>query len=427
MTTTPMQPTTPTAAPTGAQTPFACTRRQAVLGLLAAALLPSRRRTPRRLVLVWLDGGASHLDTFDCKPEAGVHIRGDLGSQRTPLDGVFVGERLSRLAVRLPRCALVRSLTHGEGNHDRGSHLLLTGRRPSPVLVHPSLPAALWRNPSAAALPAFVAIPDAPEFGGAGFLPASAGPFEVGGDPGRPEFAVRGLGASADAVRRQGLLATVDGLDGPARSPAERARDGCVQKALAMSRDPAVRAAFDLGQEASEVRERYGRHRLGQSCLLARRLLRAGTRAVLVRDVGWDHHQRIATALTYGFPPKLDALDQALAALLDDLEDGDGDTVLCVASEFGRTPRLNPGGGRDHWPRAQSVLLYGAGIARGVAHGSTDAQGEEPAADACSPADLFATLVHALQADEDAVLRTPDGRPVRLVQDGAAPIAAVLA
>lgn len=403
-----------------------CTRRQLLAGLAALGLVPAIRRSPRRLVLVWLDGGASHLDTFDGKPEAGGHIRGDLGSRRCGIDGVWISEHLPRLAERMPRCALVRSLTHGEGNHDRGSHLLLTGRRPSPVLVHPSLPSVLVRDQTARALPAYVAVPQAPDYGGAGFLPAAAGPFEVGADPGRPGFVVRGLQPRDGNARRLDLLARVDALGGGPRSPAEQDRDRFVQQATAMASDPAVRDAFSLEHEPAEVRERYGRHTLGQSCLLARRLVRAGVRTVLVRDAGWDHHQRIARELTYGFPPKLSALDQALAALLDELEDGAGDVLVCVASEFGRTPRLNPSGGRDHWPRAQSVLLYGAGIARGVAFGTTDERGEEPASDATSPADLFATLVRALQLDESAVLQTRDGRPVRLVPEGAAPIAAVL-
>jgi uncharacterized protein (DUF1501 family) len=221
----------------------------------------------------------------------------------------------------------------------------------------------------------------------------------------------------------------MDRLDGAPRSAAEADRDRFLRQARQMSGDPEVRAAFDLGAEPAELRNRYGRHRLGQGCLLARRLVRAGVRAVLVRDVGWDHHVGIARELTYGFPPKLQALDEALGALIDDLErSGLGDeVVVCLASEFGRTPRLNPGGGRDHWPRAQSVLLYGGGIRRGVAFGTTDHKGEEPASDPCSPADLFATLLAALGEDQDAILRTADGRPVRIVEEGAAPIRAVLA
>ncbi len=405
-------------------------RRDLLAGLSALALVRTRR-SARRLIVVWLDGGASHLDTFDCKPEAGVHIRGDLASVRAPLDDVFVSEHLPLLTARLPRCALVRSLTHGEGNHDRGAHLWLTGKRPSPVLVHPSLPAvvahdAMLQATSPTSLPAFVCIPDVPQYGGAGFLPALCGPFEVKGDPGRPDFRVRDLAPHGDNERALALLAQLDALSGNAQTEPERDRDRFLRQALTISGEPEVARAFDLTTESTEVRERYGWHRLGQSCLLARRLVSAGTRAVLVRDVGWDHHNKIASALTYGFPAKLHALDQAVSALLDELENGDGNVTVCVASEFGRTPRLNPAGGRDHWPRAQSALLYGGGLRRGVVFGATDAHGEEPLRDPVSPADVFATLVAALQLDQGAVLRTADRRPVRLIDEGARPIRDVL-
>ena len=256
---------------------------------LAALAIARLTRSPRRLVLVWLDGGASHLDTFDCKPEAGVHIRGDLGSVRAPLSDVFVSEHLPLLAQRLPRCALVRSLTHGEGNHDRGTHLWLTGKRPSPVLVHPSLPAVIAHSCPETALPMFVSIPDAPMYGGAGFLPAPCGPFEVGGDPGQRDFRVRDLTPRADSTAALDLLATVDRLGDTGRlaktgrTSDERSRDRFLQQALTLSRDPAVARAFDLCAESNERRERYGLHRLGQSCLLARRLLEGGVRGIPAR------------------------------------------------------------------------------------------------------------------------------------------------
>lgn len=388
-------------------------------------LLPSfarlgGKRAPRALIVVWLDGGMSHLDTFDAKPEASIEIRGDLPTMRAPLDDVFVSAHLPQLAERLPRCALLRSVTHGEGNHDRGAHLLLTGHRPSPVLVHPAL-GAVFGHDTANALPAYVAIPAAPEYAGSGFLAATRAPFVTGGDPGRPDFSVRDLVGTARGQRVQELRERLDALDRDAGVAV--ARDRFVHRADDLSADPAARASFDLSAEAPELRERYGRHRLGQSCLLARRLVEGGVRTVLVADNGWDHHQRIDTALTYGFPPKLRALDQALAALLDDLRQRElEDRVLvCVASEFGRTPRLNPAGGRDHWPRAQSVLLCGAGIKPGVV-GRTDARGEEPAERPIAPEDLFATIVTALGLPADQVLHTADGRPVRLIAAGAAPV-----
>ncbi len=388
--------------------------------LPAWSLAGARQR--RALILVWLDGGMSHLDTFDCKPEAPVEVRGDLPTMRAPVDGVFVSAHLPQLAARLPRCALLRSLSHGEGNHDRGSHLLLTGHRPSPVLVQPAL-GAVFGHDDDGAMPSYVAIPRSVEYGGAGFLPASRGPFLTGGDPGRADFAVRDLADVPSRQRVHVLRQRLDALDRDAAGAVEAERDRFVLRADRLSKDPEARRWFDLAAEDAAMRQRYGRHRLGQSCLLARRLVQGGVRTVLVTDTGWDHHQRIDTALTYGFPPKLAALDQSLAALFDDLRQQqlDDQVVVCVASEFGRTPRLNPSGGRDHWPRAQSVLLWGAGIRPGVV-GATDARGEEPSERPIAPEDLFATLVAALGLDLDMVLHTADGRPVRLVAPGAAPV-----
>ena len=411
-------------------------RRSFLYGLAAAPLLrlpatPARRGQARALIVVWLDGGASHLDTFDGKPGAPVDLRGDLRCRETPLEGVFFSEHLSQLAALMPRCALLRSLSHGEGNHDRGTHYLLTGRRPSPVLVHPSLGAVLAAGAGDSdATPAYVCIPDAPDYGGVGFLPQTAAPFEIGGDPSRPDFAVRDLQARASDRRALGLVDELDRLDGAPRSASEAARDRFLRQARDLSAEPETRAPFALDDEPPAVRQRYGRHRLGQSLLLARRLVERGTtRIALVRDRGWDHHVGIARALTYGFPPKLTALDGAVSALIEDLDHrGLSDRVaVCVASEFGRTPRLNPAGGRDHWARAQSVLLFGAGLRRGVVVGRTDARGEEPVERPLSPADLFATLLTVLGSDTERILHTPAGRPIRLVEDGAAPIAEILA
>ncbi len=409
-------------------------RRTFLGGLAALPVLSSRwarvpLRRPRALILIWLDGGMSHVDTFDCKPEASPDVRGDLAAVKSSVDGVFVSSHLPGIASRLDRCALLRSVTHGEGNHDRGSHLLLTGHRPSPVLVQPAL-GAVFGHDGEGTLPPYVAIPEPDEYGGAGFLPATRGPFAVGGDPGRPDFAVRDLavdGSEAVPARAHELREALDRLDGAPRGAAEAERDHFVAMARRLSMDAGAKRWFDLAAEPPELRQRYGRHRLGQSCLLARRLVQGGVRTVLVADRGWDHHLNITNALTFGFPPKLRALDEAVSALLDDLREQqlDDSVLVCVASEFGRTPRLNPQGGRDHWPRAQSVLLHGAGIRPAVV-GRTDARGEEPVERAIAPAEVFATLVAALGLDPELVLRTSDGRPVRLVADEASPVHEVL-
>ena len=200
------------------------------------------------------------------------------------------------------------------------------------------------------------------------------------------------------------------------------------KQARALSRHRAASEAFDLDREDPDLRSRYGRHTLGQSCLLARRLVERGVRAVLVRSKGWDDHQNIMNALTTGFPPKLPALDQAVGALFEDLRKRGllENTVVWLASEFGRTPRLNPSGGRDHWPRAHSTLLFGGNAASGVVVGETDARGEEPRTDPVSPADVFATVVAALDLDLDHSMTTPDGRPIMRTAEGASRIAQAL-
>jgi hypothetical protein len=410
----------------------ALTRRSFLRGLAALPLLPRlpglpRRETERSLILVWLDGGMSHLDTFDGKPDATPEIRGELKSARCALEGVFVSEHLSEVGKRLDRCVLVRSLTHGEGNHDRASHYLLTGHRPSPVLVHPCL-GALPEPDASRALPSFVAIPSAPDYGRSGFLPITRGPFEVHGDPGRGDFVVPNLAPPAGLEGAIALRDALDQLDGEPRSEAEAARDRFRRQARALAADPEARSSFDLRAEPTELRARYGPHRLGQSCLLARRLVQRGVRVAMVHMPGWDDHQNIKSAMTYGFPGKIFMLDQALGALLDDLREKELEerVVIALLSEFGRTPRMNPLGGRDHWPRAQCALLAGAGLRKGVVIGKTDERGEEPSEDPVSPGDVFATLGAALRLDLEATLRTADGRPVRLVEEGAAPIAKAL-
>ncbi len=412
-------------------------RRSFIQSLGALACLPrflagspEFLRGDRALILLWMDGGMSHLDTFDGKPEAPVAIRGDLPSMESALEGVFVSAELDRIAAMMDRCALVRSLTSPEGNHDRGSHHVLTGRRPSPVLRYPSFGSVLGAMfVSSNPMPPYVAIPDAHPYAKQGFLPAAQAPFEIHGQPGRSHFKVKDLESSVPMDRALALLKALDEIDGPPRSASEAARDEFLERARYVSATPEVRERFDLKKESASMHQRYGRHFLGQSCLLARRLVEGGVRSVFVRYKGWDHHRSIAKELTYGFPPKLEALNQAVPALYRDLEERGmlEKTTVLLASEFGRTPRLNPSGGRDHWSRASSALLFGAGIRRGAVFGKTDARGEEPIEDAVSPADLFHTVMAALGMDLEKIWETPDGRPVRLVEEEAQLIRPLLA
>ena len=375
----------------------------------------------RSLILVWMDGGMSHIDTFDGKPEAPPDIRGDLVATESSLEGVFVSEHLPRLSALMNRCALIRYITSPEGNHDRGSCYMLTGRRPNPVLTYPTFGSIFGHEPvhDSNLVPAYVAIPDAHEYARQGFLPITRGPFEVGGSPGDRDFSVKDLVPPSPLEQAMRLLQKVDQLDGGPKSESELGRDRFLDQARFLSFNPRVRSMFDTSQEDEPTRTRYGHHFLGQSCLLARRLVENGVRTVFVRFKGWDHHQGIASALTFGYPPKLTALDQAVSALHEDLDRRDmlGNTTVMVASEFGRTPRINPAAGRDHWSRASSALLFGAGLKQGVVVGKTDPRGEAPVERPVSPADLFYTLLSALGADLDQKLHTATGRPIRIVEE----------
>ena len=388
-------------------------------GLLSGTELLGK--SERSLILIWMDGGMSHIDTFDGKPEAHPNIRGDLISKESSLEGVFVSEGLPRLSKRMPHFSLLRSVTSPEGNHDRGSCYMLTGRRPNPVLTYPSYGALIGQEEITPdhPVPPYVAIPDSHYYAGHGFLPLARGPFEIGGRPGSSGFKVKDLEPAPEMKQAIELLKKVDQLDEGARSDSEIARDRFLNQAQYLSLNPEVRGMFDLKRENQETHQLYGRSFLGQSCLLARRLVEGGVRTVFLRDKGWDHHVGIKQALTYGFPPKLEAMDQAVSALHEDLDRrGFLDRALVmVASEFGRTPRINSSGGRDHWARASSVLLFGAGIRRGVVVGETDPKGEAPVERPVSPADVFYTVLSALGADVDRSLHTPDGRPIPMVED----------
>jgi len=381
-------------------------------------------RTADRCILIYLNGGLSHLDSFDPKPDAPREIRGEFDTIPTSLDGVRVTSHLSKLARWLDRTALVRSITSPEGNHDRATHYMLTGWRPSPSLVYPSLGSVVARETQRqAALPSYVAIPAEIEYAGAGYLSAAFEPFELFSDPADDAFAVRDLTPAVRGprmARRRRLLEELGELAPGLERDA--ARDANVRQAFRLLESPEARAAFDLGREERDVRQRYGHYSIGQSCLLARRLVEAGVSFVTVDDPGWDMHADLYRRMAGMHPGKLPEMDMAVAALLEDLDDRGllERTLVVVTTDFGRTPKLNSIGGRDHWPRATSILLAGGGIRRGVVHGSTDRFGELPDEDPVSPADVACTIYRCLGIDVDKEYRTSLGRPVRISKDGRA-------
>ena len=387
---------------------------------LLAMASPSAKA--KSCILVWLNGGPSHLDTFYLKPDAPREIRGEFKPIPTSLDGLQICEHLPRIAKVMNRCSLIRSVTSPEGNHDRATHYMLTGWRPSPALVYPSLGsvAAKELGPGLE-LPIYIAIPAEIPYSGAGYLTAAFEPFAIGSNPSRPGYQVRDLDITVPErrfERRKEMLKAVEELSG--RLEASAPRDANMAQAYRVLSSKEAHAAFDLSREKPATRDRYGYTTIGQSCLLARRLVEAGVKFITVNDDGWDTHQSIFKTLSTGFPGKLPELDMAFSSLTQDLDERGllESTLVILMGDFGRTPKLNSAGGRDHWPRASSVVLAGGGIRRGSVHGASDANGELPSSDPVEPQDVAATIYACLGIDFRKEYRTSLGRPVKVLERG---------
>lgn len=405
----------------------------------AAAPALAKPAGAKACILIWLDGGPSHLESFDPKPNAPVEVRGPLDSIQTKIPGVRVGECMPRTAEIMDRITLVRSLTSPLGEHGVGTHYMLTGYQPTPVLEYPAYGAALAEvRQQRSVLPSNIAVPKFDNaLSGNGFLPTQTAPFTVGGNPDSPNFKVRDLefypGLTLDRLqRRKQMVAQLDHLHRKLQQ-ADVAEDSALQRAYQLAASKEAKQAFDLNEEPQSIRNLYGRGGgagIGQSCLLARRLVQRGVPFVTVGSTGWDTHQNIRT-LKERFAgdrnAHLPSMDRAFAALVKDLELQGmlEDTLVLVMGEFGRTPKINAGGGRDHWPNAYSVAMAGGGVPRGAVVGQSDALGERPADQPVTPADLAATIYCLMGLDPAHELHTSDGRPVRLAPDGATPIAEI--
>lgn len=265
---------------------------------------------------------------------------------------------------------------------------------------------------------------------GAGFLGSSFGPFSIASDPARPDFQVKDLdyypGLDGDRLkRRRRFLQEIDAVD-QSLSAGNVTLDPLFEQAFRLIDTPEAKRAFRLEEESEATRSRYGSRTFGQSCLLARRLIERGVGLVSVLQTGWDTHQNLVLSLRDGFSGAkvgvglVPTFDQAFSALIGDLhERGMLDETLVVAmGEFGRTPKLNTGGGRDHWPRVFSVVLAGGGVRGGQVIGASDRIGESPMERPITPADLANTIYRLLGIDPDSELITPDGRPIRINQGG---------
>ena len=405
----------------------------------AAAGRPNR--PPRACIFLFFLGGPPQHETWDPKPDAPVEVRGDLRPIPSATPGLWVGELMPRTARLTNKIAVLRAVQTGDPAHSSSGYYMTTGVPHAPPGVENAKPGApndwpslgamvrkVWPRPTL--LPAAVTLPEESANDGnltwpgqdGGFLGRSADPWLVACDPAATGFAVPGLGLPADVpaqrlADRRGLLGVMDHRPG-----GRAARDGHadrVRQALDLITSPAARRAFDLEAEDPRTRDRYGRHRFGQSVLLARRLVEAGVPLVRVNwtrvpgapnNGHWDTH----TKNTEGLKRLMPLMDEAYSALLDDLADRGllDDTLVVWAGEFGRTPRINPAGGRDHWGNAFSVALAGGGVRGGVIYGATDRIGADPKDGRVRPQDLTATVFHCLGIPPTTEVIDHVGRPL---------------
>lgn len=391
---------------------------------------------PTSCILIWLDGGPSHIDSFDPKPDAPAEIRGEFQPIRTRVSGMYFSENMARLAAISDKLTIVRSIHHDQNNHGAGNHYMMTGA-PTRIPVscgafvsfHPSMGSVVSAERGAHhGLPAYFSIPEMSRSGGPNFLGARHAPFVVSDNPNSPTFRVRDVAIPRElddgrAIGRRDLRSRLDQMaryhDRAAGDPV-LGIDENFQQAVSIMNSAAAQKAFDMEREPSRIRDLYGRTTFGQQALLARRLVEAGVPFITLYSGGWDHH----TDIFAQFRTRGRALDAVIAALIDDLDQrGMLDTTLVLMlGEFGRTPQISTlsgqsTAGRDHWSNAMSVLVAGCGTPRGQVVGATDRRGYAPIEKLYSPENFVATVYTKLGINPDKILYASNGRPSHLVSD----------
>ncbi|MEI8383888.1 MAG: DUF1501 domain-containing protein [Planctomycetota bacterium] len=397
------------------------------------------------VILIWLDGGPGHMDLYDMKPEAPAEYRGFWNPIRTNVSGMEITELFPLQAKCADKFSLVRSLHHDNGDHFTAGHYMLTGRGgvsgadtqgKYPFIGSIATKSTGARQPG---MPPYVAVPYGmsiglrPGYFGANYVGAAYNPFETEGDPNAANFSVQNIQMSGGMTvsrldDRAALARSVDRLrrDVETKGMVD-AMDRFDRQALELVTGTAARRAFDISLEDPRIRDKYGRHNWGQSVLLARRLVEAGTTFVTVHFGGWDHHWDLKAGMERYLP----MVDTAVAALFEDLtQRGLYDDVLVVlCGEFSRTPRMNDGGnggapmsmgtpGRDHWGNAMFCLMGGGGVQGGRIYGSTNRLGEVPQDRPVKPADIHHTMFHLLGVDPHINFLNHSGRPVPSLEPG---------
>ncbi|PYI87815.1 MAG: DUF1501 domain-containing protein [Verrucomicrobia bacterium] len=400
-------------------------------GVLGMAAKPNGKQV--NCIMIWLDGGPSHYETFDPKPDAPSEIRGEFKAISTSVPGIQFCEAVPHLAKAADKLTIVRSICHKDPNHGGGNHYMMTGA-PTPVPVacgafvtfHPSFGSVVsYHRGIQNGIPAYMSMPQVSRSGGPNFLGGKHAPFVINGSPNDKSFQVRDVVLPREisegrAATRRELRGSLDRMkryaDKLADDPAVTF-DQYYQQGIDLVLSPQAQAAFDVHREDEKAREAYGRNDFGQRLLLARRLVEVGVSWVTVYYGGWDHHTKIFEGFKGEHGKKM---DQGVAALITDLDERGllDNTMVIMLGEFGRTPKVNKDAGRDHWPHAMSVLMAGAGIPRGQVVGATDAKGYYASEKVYRPEDFAASLYTKIGIDPNQTLHTNTGRPVQLVSNG---------
>lgn len=396
--------------------------------LQARSQAPLAKAKAKRCILMWMQGGPSHIDTFDPKPDAPAEIRGEFGTVPTALPGVRFAEVAPMLAKQANQLAIIRGHDPKNGSHGTADHLMMTGHTFNASLPFPCFGSVIAKERGYVdgMLP-FVQLGRAIDrrFNGgiAGFIGDQFNPFEVPDDPSSPAFKVRDLAIPTDTERqrlerRYTMLADLENYQKTVETPGVvKARDEFYEKAHGIITGPTAKTAFDLSRETDKTRERYGKNSLGQGCLLARRLIEAGVQFVTVTDGGWDTHTNNFKSLKDRLMPRV---DRGMSALIEDLGARGllDETLVVWFGDFGRTPKVNPTAGRDHWSTAGVALMAGGGLKVGQVIGKTNALAEVVTDNPVTPQDLAATIYTTLGVNLHTWYKAQDGRPIELCPEG---------
>lgn len=395
--------------------------------LLRLRALGAAADSRKSVILIWLNGGMSHHDTYDMKPDAPAEIRGEFRPIGTNVSGVFMSEHLPMQSRIMDKLAIVRSCSHNTSSHPEGAQLMLTGwvpPLPATSNLFPSIGSVVSRMKGAnePGMPAYVNLPKPLEYGNAAYLGLSYSPFSPNSDPNKDDFKVPNLKLNghvdlARLDRRQRLLKQFDGIRRDVDTNGDiRGLDTFYRDAFEMVTNEKAQQAFDLKSEPTKLRDEYGRTEYGQSCLLARRLVEAGVTFVAIQcGTGWDTHSNNFPYLKANLP----SYDRAVAALVTDLYQRglQNDVLVMAMSDFGRSPRVQ-NGGRDHWPQAGSMVFAGGGLRMGQVVGATNEKGEFPTTKPLSPGCLLSTMYHVLGIDHRHVFHDQANRPLPILNEG---------